>query len=108
LLRTIGKLLTSLARETDLVARVGGEEFAIALPETDLDGARVIAERIRAEVERSRLFRRTVTVSIGVAALSDRTPDASILVKACDRALYGAKAAGRNGVSVPSESPSLA
>ena len=103
LLKALGKLLCSVARETDLVARVGGEEFAIALPETDLAGARVIAERVRAEMERSALFRRTVTVSLGVAAMVDGTLDTSALVGACDEALYRAKAAGRNKVSVRGE-----
>lgn len=101
LLKSLGRLLSSLARETDMVARIGGEEFAIALPETDLDGARVISERMRAEVERSAIFRRAITVSMGVAAISAETPDASALVAVCDTALYRAKKAGRNRVSVP-------
>lgn len=100
LLKSLGRLLSSVARETDMVARIGGEEFAIALPETDLDGARVISERVRAEVERSAIFRRAITVSIGVAAISDNTPDASTLIAVCDAALYRAKATGRNRVSV--------
>jgi diguanylate cyclase (GGDEF)-like protein len=103
LLKSIGMLLSSQARGTDLVARIGGEEFAIALPETDLAGARVIAERVRAEVERSRLFRRTLTVSAGVAAMTDETADTAMLLDACDKALYRAKAAGRNSISSPGE-----
>ena len=103
LLKSLARLLSSVARETDLVARVGGEEFAVALPETDLAGARVIAERMRAEMERSRLFRRTVTLSIGVAAMTHETTDTSILIAACDEALYLAKGAGRNKVSVRGE-----
>lgn len=103
LLKALGRLLHSVARETDLVARVGGEEFAIALPETDLAGARVIAERVRVEMEKSALFRRTVTVSLGVAAITDRITDISMLVAASDEALYRAKAGGRNRVSVRGE-----
>lgn len=103
LLKLVARLLSSVARETDLVARVGGEEFAVALPETDLAGARVIAERMRTEMERSGLFRRTVTVSIGVAAMTNETTDTSMLVAACDEALYRAKGAGRNNVSVRGE-----
>lgn len=103
LLKSLGQLLASLARETDLVARIGGEEFAIALPETDLAGARTIAERVRASMERSELFRRRVTVSIGVAALTSETADPAMLVKTCDEALYHAKRAGKNRVSVADE-----
>lgn len=103
LLKSLGSLLSAVARETDVVARVGGEEFAVALPETDLAGAMVIAERMRAAVERSTLFRRTVTASIGVAAMEAAMEadivNASALVKACDDALYRAKSGGRNRVS---------
>ena len=99
LLKSFAGLLTSVARETDLVARIGGEEFVIALPETELAGARAIAERLRAEMEQSALFRRTVTVSIGVAAVTDEVAHSSRLVEACDQELYRAKAAGRNRVS---------
>lgn len=103
LLKSLARLLSSVARETDLVARIGGEEFAIALPETDLAGARVIAERVRMEMERSVFFRRTVTVSIGIAAMTNDTVDTAMLVASCDEALYRAKAAGRNRVSVRGE-----
>jgi diguanylate cyclase (GGDEF)-like protein len=99
LLRAVAVLLSSLARETDLAARVGGEEFAIVLPETDLAGAHTLAERVRTELERSSLFRRRVTVSIGVAAVTDLAASATTLVKECDAALYRAKEGGRNRVS---------
>ena len=103
LLRTVAILLSSLARETDLPARIGGEEFAVVLPETDLAGAHILAERARMEVERSSLFRRRVTVSVGIAAMTDLTADTSTLVQDCDAALYRAKEAGRNRVSSGSE-----
>ncbi len=99
LLRTIGMLISSLVRVTDLAARVGGEEFAIVLPETDLAGAQILAERARMDVERSPLFKGRITVSAGIASLTDHTTSTSMLVQACDAALYRAKAAGRNQVS---------
>ena len=99
LLKKFGTLVSALVRETDFVARVGGEEFAVALPETDLAGAWVIAERVRVGVERSRFFGREVTVSVGIAAISGKTSSSAMLIQECDAALYRAKATGRNRVS---------
>lgn len=103
LLRGMGRVLRTLARETDLVARIGGEEFALVLPETDLPGARVLAERVRATVERSHRFRRPVTLSAGVAMIGGDSGDASSLIEDCDAALYRAKEAGRNRVACSRE-----
>lgn len=100
LLRILGALLLSVGRETDLAARIGGEEFALVLPETDLEGAEALAERVRAAVERSASFRRRVTVSLGIAAIAGDTAGPATLVHDCDAALYQAKGAGRNRVSV--------
>jgi diguanylate cyclase (GGDEF)-like protein len=99
LLKSVGARLSSIARETDLVARVGGEEFAVILPETDSTGAQVLAERARLEVERTAGFLRQVTVSIGVATLSPDMATPFRLIQESDRALYRAKRAGRNRVS---------
>jgi diguanylate cyclase (GGDEF)-like protein len=98
-LQTAAHLLGRHARETDLVARIGGEEFAIVLPETDLAGALLMGERIRDEVERSMLFRSPMTVSIGAASLAEGVEDTAQFVKECDTALYLAKQRGRNRVS---------
>jgi diguanylate cyclase (GGDEF)-like protein len=103
LLRALGGLLSSLARQTDLVARVGGEEFAVVLPETDLAGARAIAERARAGVERSPQYGRRVTVSIGIAEVHAETTDCSMIVQEADTGLYRAKRAGRNRVMTARE-----
>jgi diguanylate cyclase (GGDEF)-like protein len=100
LLKALGALLISLGRETDLVARIGGEEFAVVLPETDLPGAEALAERIRTVVERATDFRRAVTVSLGIAAATQETSGPAMLLHDCDAALYQAKRAGRNRVSI--------
>jgi diguanylate cyclase len=93
MLQRIARLLDESARETDIVARYGGEEFVIIMPRTDLDGAALFAERVRARVEQEL----SITVSGGVAAALDGdTPD-SIMSRA-DAALYRAKAASRNCV----------
>jgi diguanylate cyclase (GGDEF)-like protein len=102
-LRHVGALLAQHLRKTDVCARWGGEEFLILLAQVPLEGALALAERQRAAVEASPLAlpdgrHVEVTISIGVATAvySDRTPDE--LVLAADRALYEAKAAGRNRV----------
>ncbi|MBS0578536.1 MAG: GGDEF domain-containing protein [Proteobacteria bacterium] len=104
LLKSLGALLASLVRETDLVARIGGEEFALVLPETGFAGAVVLAECIRMEVERSSAFRRKVTVSAGLVAMAQNTGSIAALVQECDAALYRAKEAGRNQVWAAGES----
>lgn len=100
LLKSLSVILSSLVRETDLVARLGGEEFGIVLPETDVAGARKLAERVRAEVEQATQFRRRVTVSVGVSTLADAMQVPSDLIEDCDAALYRAKSGGRNLVCV--------
>ncbi len=105
-LRGVAAVAQAQARETDAVARYGGEEIALVLPETDAAGARTIAERLRAAVEASEhpteRGRLRCTVSIGVATLPlARAPaggDADALIEAADAALYRAKKAGRNRV----------
>jgi diguanylate cyclase (GGDEF)-like protein len=101
-LKRVAELLLAHSRDTDLVARTGGEEFAIVLPETDTAGATAFGERIRAAVEGSREFMHPVTVSIGIASASDRLTPAA-LSKECDAELYRAKRAGRNRVSSAGE-----
>ena len=87
-------------RESDLVGRYGGEEFLILLPDTPLDGALVLAEKLRAELALVNVagVDRAVTASFGVACFPDDAPDGEMLVRMADRALYAAKAGGRNCV----------
>ena len=87
------------ARTTDLVARIGGEEFAMVLPETTVGGARTLAERVRQKVSELPM-QRPVTVSVGIATLSSGTPSAPALLEQSDAALYAAKRGGRNRVAV--------
>lgn len=84
------------ARQSDLVARIGGEEFAWLMPETDQHGAYVASERVRQEIAQTNLGHAgTVTTSIGIAtATAHSTPDS--LLRDADTALYEAKRAGRN------------
>lgn len=92
-LQELARLLDESVRETDVVARYGGEEFVIVMPHTDVAGACVFAERLRAIVE-SRL---AITVSGGVAAAQEGDTQESLIARA-DTALYSAKTAGRNRV----------
>jgi diguanylate cyclase (GGDEF)-like protein len=96
-------LVRSELRDVDLAARLGGEEFAILLPETDLDGAAALAERIRAKLSEHRLETGgsgpglRVTASFGVAAHPAGGPGADLLLVS-DVALYRAKRLGKNRV----------
>ena len=94
----------NLRRAGDMGARYGGEEFAVVLPDTDLGGATLLAERIRAEVRDGAIPHADapdgfVTVSIGVSVCRPRNGEISgVLVRTADAALYEAKRAGRNRV----------
>ena len=95
MLRAVSQLLSSLARQGDTVARWGGEEFVVVLPETDLAGATRFAERLRRTIEAHAVGDMQTSASCGVATmLPDDGP--ADLVGAADRALYQAKANGRN------------
>ena len=89
----LARLFDESVRDTDVVARYGGEEFVVVMPETDLVGASMFSERLRAQVE----TRLEVTISGGVTlAREGDTRDA--LIARADAALYAAKTAGRNRV----------
>ena len=105
---SISNIIASFAhRSVDLVARYGGEEFTILLPNTDLNGASIFAERVRAAVvalgikHASSEIGLYVTISLGVATLHPQQRDSSRkLVEMADSALYKAKRGGRNRVEV--------
>jgi diguanylate cyclase (GGDEF)-like protein/PAS domain S-box-containing protein len=97
-LRTVARTLKVTARVTDLPVRFGGEEFAVLLTNTEADGAAVSAERVRRAVEVAAWPERPVTVSVGVANFCHDMASPTVLVAAADKALYRAKAGGRNRV----------
>ena len=104
-LSEIGKLLKRWARETDLPCRYGGEEFAVVLPETNLEGGRMACERLRRMVaehgfEHEGLTLK-ITISIGITHY-DKTAEQTVsdLMNNADKALYRAKESGRNRVNI--------
>jgi diguanylate cyclase (GGDEF)-like protein len=101
-LREMTKSLSGVARNTDELCRVGGEEFLVICPDTARDAASIAAERFRAAVERNVVEhggdKLQVTISLGVAEKSKELSCIDELLLAADEALYQAKAAGRNCV----------
>lgn len=101
-LRTFAEILRETVREIDLPSRYGGEEFAVLLPQTDLEGAHRLAERLRRALASRPMTTSpgglvAVTASFGVAAFPE-APEAGALFAAADDALYRAKRAGKNCV----------
>jgi diguanylate cyclase (GGDEF)-like protein len=91
------------ARETDVVSRFGGDEFALVLPDTGGEGAYAVGERIRERIAAHRFLVGDgldihLTVSIGVATLPDVAASAEELVQAADKAMYMVKDSGKNGI----------
>jgi len=106
-LKGLVEVIRRCIRPRDSVGRIGGEEFGIVLSGADREQAVLIAERIRAGVETTELCPAPVTISIGVATVSDVFCDALSLFAAADHALYGSKAAGRNRVTHADDLPIL-
>lgn len=102
ILKHVAHCLLSVVRHDDLVFRIGGDEFAIILPDLRVNETKVIAGRIQTNInagkrpshEQSKEIRRPIQCSIGIAELSSRFHNASALIEAADRALYRAKKEG--------------
>jgi diguanylate cyclase len=105
-LKMVAKILTGTLKGKDIVARFGGEEFAVLLPSTPLEGAMVVAELLRKAISSKELKRRDtgdtigkITVSIGVAAYRVGDDTIPVFIKRADEALYRSKELGRNRVT---------
>ncbi|MEO5741206.1 MAG: GGDEF domain-containing protein [Vicinamibacterales bacterium] len=97
-------VIRGCARETDVAARFGGDEFAVVLPDTGSEGAMAVGERVRERIAAHGFLRASdglnvhLTASVGVATLPDVAASAEELVKAADTAMYRVKDKGKDGV----------
>ncbi len=101
-LKELARIVQGRIRRDEVFARYGGEEFAIVLPETNIEGAKALADGLREKVEQSSFTFQNetirVTISIGVSMLSDAHKQATELIRDADARLYEAKRGGRNRV----------
>lgn len=98
-LQRVASVLMAGIRATDFVARYGGEEFVLILTNTDADGAMILANRLRQNIENSPWKERQVTASLGIATLAPEHKVGAELLSAADGALYESKERGRNRVT---------
>jgi len=92
LLKDAARVFKSSVRPLDIVCRYGGEEFIIILPQTDKIAAKIVAERLRVQIE----LYLAATVSIGISSIPEDAQEVSALIEKADNALYQAKKAGKN------------
>ncbi len=103
LLKRLGAVIRQNCREMDVAARIGGEEFALLLPHTDVAQAEVIAQRLRRSIEKTFAEDFQTTASLGVAACPEHAREGDDLIRKADDAMYDAKHAGKNRVCVWNE-----
>lgn len=108
LLRDVAYQMRKQLRSFELIYRIGGEEFLVLLPGAELPEARMLADRLCVAVRSSREQGPPLTISVGVATRRGVNAQFTSLFEAADRALYGAKAAGRDGVCVEITPPTAA
>ena len=102
-LRQLGRQCSSRLRDSDFLGRIGGEEFALLLPDTPRDSAHHVAERMREQLSKTSInldndITLNVTASFGVAAMNENDVDFNAVLQRADAAMYEAKHAGRNQV----------
>lgn len=104
ILKLIAKTITDYVRKSDVHARIGGEEFAILLFNTDLNGAKQFSNKLRDKIQNliyeNENIKIGVTISIGVTVLKENDETITEIFKRADQALYYAKKSGRNNVSI--------
>lgn len=108
MLQKLAEVMRGTLRTVDILGRIGGEEFAVLLPETELAEAVEVAERLRLAVEQTAVvfeagLPQHFTVSIGVTTQRKMETNLDILLSEADRALYRAKEAGRNRVDATTD-----
>jgi diguanylate cyclase (GGDEF)-like protein/PAS domain S-box-containing protein len=100
-IKRVANICHDQIREADVLARIGGEEFAILLPDTDIDSAYIMAERLReAQQQYDEPLAPPITISIGVATIHPQDKTFLELFKRADKALYSSKNSGRNSVNI--------
>jgi len=107
-LQSVSEMIRNSCRSSDTAARYGGEELVVILPETDTEGAFRVAEKARKLIEARAgdVAGRTVTISMGIASFSPENNGPAELIAVADKALYKAKASGRNCCVMDSEASS--
>ncbi|MDT5122491.1 MAG: hypothetical protein QOC96_1973 [Acidobacteriota bacterium] len=111
-LMEMASIILSSVRDTDVVARYGGDEFVVVLPESDVEQASLVAERMRRKIERNtftggRSLRLQLTASFGVATFPRQAQSPQQLVANADAAMYEAKAAGKNCIRFAANRPAI-